>query len=381
MKVALLGYGTIGKDTAALIEACPALEVAQIYVRPGKENAAEKKTSDYEAILADPEIAAVAEAMGGLEPAYSMLKAALLHKKHVVTANKQLVSVHGPELARLAEEQGVAFLFNASCGGGLPYLTSIADARQSDRLEQVGGVLNGTTNFILNAVQLKGGDFDSALKEAQRRGFAELDPSDDIEGRDTARKCILACGVAFGRLPPEQEMAIEGIASLHPADVEFFHSRGLRCRLTARAGLAEGFLNVCVQPTLVTEDDPLYNLPGGSLVWYQGVGSGRVHMTARAAHNPTASAMVRDLTTAAQGRHFPMLPTDSRLVTPRADGMVCSYYLRVNGQLPQEPVWVWHPCDAGSWCETGPLPAADVHRMAQALRREGSEVFFAALPD
>ena len=152
MKVSVLGYGTVGVGVCSMLEAAPGLELRYVLVRPGKADKPFKVTS-IEEICADPETDAVAEVMGGLEPAYSYVSAALRAGKHVVTSNKALVAAHGPELASLAAEKGVGFLFSAACGGAVPFLHNLALAAESDRILSIGGILNGTTNFMLDAMQ------------------------------------------------------------------------------------------------------------------------------------------------------------------------------------------------------------------------------------
>jgi len=384
MKIALFGIGTVGSDVYQLLQKDGQLKADKIYVRPGKEDPAMGKTSDVQEILQDERIGAVAEMMGGLDPAYHHLQASIAAGKHAVTANKQLVSVYGIQLAQQAAEKGVAFLFSAACGGGLPFLSNIAQARRSDTILRIGGVLNATTNFILDAMQKDGGDYSVALRQAQEMGFAELDPSDDVQGRDTARKCILACGVAFDRLPSEESMEIEGITDLTLQDVAWFTERGLTCRLAASAGMLQGRLYAYVQPALFDASAPESSLCGAnSLAWYEGEACDCCYLLSRAKKNPTASAVVRDLKDAAAGTLKAHLRPECQAVAADNSLPLHSYYMRLQGDgcsLPEG--WAqesWHG-DGSCSCVTRPIAVAEMHRLAKQLRQQGNHVFFAALP-
>ena len=249
MKVAILGFGTVGVGVYEMLKSASDLEAGPVFVRRGKEDAP-FKVSDLNLILSDQSIDAVVEVMGGVEPAFSYVSAALQARKHVVTSNKALVAAHGLELNALARENGVGFLFSAACGGAIPFLHNLALASQTDRILSVGGILNGTTNLMLDEMQTLGCEYDEVLREAQRLGYAEADPSADVSGLDALRKIMLACAVAWGRLPTSG-LLHEGIEDLTSADIKHFQARGLVCRLLASASLTEhGVLNCCVQPVM-----------------------------------------------------------------------------------------------------------------------------------
>ena len=209
MKVAVLGYGTVGKGVVEMLRTCPLLEAGPVLVRPGKADEPFKVDS-LDAIIQDKSVDAVAEVMGGVEPAFSYCAEALKAGKHVVTSNKALVAARGIELNRLANENGVGFLFSAACGGAVPFLHNLELARQSDEILSLGGILNGTTNFMLDKMQSEGMDYDDVLKEAQALGYAEADPTADVTGLDALRKIMLGCAVAYDQLPTEG-LCIEGI--------------------------------------------------------------------------------------------------------------------------------------------------------------------------
>ena len=179
MKAAILGFGTVGVGVYEMLGKARGLEPGPVLVRPGKEDAP-FKVSSMEAIVNDPSVEAVAEVMGGIEPAFRYACQAMEAGKHFVTSNKALVAARGVELNRLAREKGVAFLFSAACGGGVPFLHNLALARESDSILSLGGILNGTTNYMLDAMQRLGLDYAEALADAQRLGYAEADPTADV---------------------------------------------------------------------------------------------------------------------------------------------------------------------------------------------------------
>ena len=191
MKIGLLGMGT---GVYEIAQSLPDVDVKWVLE---KRFQAAYITDDINVILSDPEIELVVETMGGLHPAYEFASSVLESGKHFVTANKLLVSAYGVELTKLAKEKGVAFLYGAACGGGIAYLANLTIARGIDRITALGGILNGTTNYILDSMQSKGGDYAAALSEAQQLGYAERDPSSDVDGLDTQRKLILASAVGF----------------------------------------------------------------------------------------------------------------------------------------------------------------------------------------
>ena len=380
MKAAILGFGTVGVGVYEMLQAAPGLEPGPVLVRPGKENEP-FKTSDLSAILADPSVDAVVEVMGGVEPAFSYTSAALKAGKHVVTSNKALVAAKGLELDALAREKGVGFLFSAACGGAIPFLHNLELAAESDRILSVGGILNGTTNFMLDAMQTSGVDYAEILAEAQRLGYAEADPSADVSGLDALRKIMLACAVAWGCLPVEG-LLHEGIESLSAADVSHFMAKGLICRLLASAQLGEdGSLAAFVQPMLFAAGSPETSVKKNfNLAKYRGVNAGDILLMGQGAGRyPTASAVVRDLSDLCSGRRA-MFPAGLRAVRADNGGMVCSYYVR----LPREAA------DAFPFSEieddgvvlrgvTKPLSVSFMHETAAALRAKGASIFFAGL--
>ena len=381
MKVAVLGYGTVGVGVYEMLKKAEGLEAGPVLVRPGKKDA-DFKVCDLNEIVADPSVDAVAEVMGGVEPAFSYAMAAIRAGKHFVTSNKALVAARGVELFHAANEQGVAFLFSAACGGGVPFLHNLARAVKTDEILSVGGILNGTTNFMLDRMQSSGMDYADALKQAQQLGYAEADPTADVTGLDALRKIMLACAVAWGVLPQEG-LLNEGIDSLSAADVADFMARGWTCRLIASGcRAADGRIAACVEPVLLSAGEAeCAVLKNFNLARYEGKNAGSIAMIGQGAGRwPTASAVLRDLSGIAEGETA-MFPAD--VCNGAADNAAeChAYYVRLpsacRGRLPAAEVL--SDADGVLRLLTDKMSVAAMHAAAKALRAEGCGVFFAAL--
>ena len=230
MKIGLLGMGTIGSGVFEISQNLSGVECKKVLE---KRFQAEYITDNIEGIVKDPEIELVVETMGGLHPAYEFAVHVLENKKHFVTANKLLVSVYGPELTALAKANGVGFLYGAACGGGIAYLANLEIARGIDRITSLGGILNGTTNYILDSMQSKGMDYAQALSEAQALGYAERDPSSDVDGLDTQRKLILSCAVGFDSYIKPEDIPTFGIRNVRSEDIAWGKEHSMVLRLCA----------------------------------------------------------------------------------------------------------------------------------------------------
>ena len=379
MKTAILGFGTVGVGVYEMLAKARGLEPGPVLVRPGKEDAP-YKVSSMEAIVNDPSVEAVAEVMGGIEPAYTYACAALKAGKHFVTSNKALVAAKGVELNRLAREKGAAFLFSAACGGGVPFLHNLALARESDSILSLGGILNGTTNYMLDAMQRLGLDYAEALADAQRLGYAEADPTADVSGLDALRKIMLACAVAYDLLPTEG-LLHEGIDSITAADVRHFQPRGYTCRLLASGGRTESGVYAYVEPVLLREGAPECSvLQNYNMARYEGANAGPIVLMGQGAGRwPTASAVLRDLSGILRGERE-MFPEGLR--RGEVDNSLCrhSYYVRLPAELAGELPAASAELDGDTVrMITEPLPVSQMHFEAKRLRARGASVFFAAV--
>lgn len=381
MKVAVLGYGTVGKGVFEMLAEARGLEQGPVLVRQGKMREI-FQTDSMERILMDGSIGAVVETMGGEEPAFSYVSAALRAGKHVVTANKALVAAHGLELARLARENGAAFLFSAACGGGVPFLHNLSLATQSDRVLTLGGILNGTTNYMLDAMQRRDLTYAQALADAQELGYAEADPTADVSGLDALRKIMLACAVAFDRLPGEG-LLHEGIEVFTAEDAADLKARGLVCRLVGRGGMAGDQVYAFVEPTLFAEGAPERSvLDNYNLARYEAKCAGPIILIGQGAGRyPTASAVLRDLSDVLQGKRAMLSPTCQ---SARADNSGCGhrYYVRVPAAFADRFPGA-DAAESGGIVRlvTQPMTVLEMHEKAAALRQAGATLFFAGIEE
>jgi homoserine dehydrogenase len=312
LKIAIAGLGTVGAGTlrllqknAELLEARGGrrLVVAAVAARDrrrdrGIDLSAARWYGDAAAMAADPEIDVVVELIGGSEgTARAVVEAALAHGKHVVTANKALLAHHGGALARTAEERGAALLFEAAVAGGIPVLKALREGLGANRIERIYGILNGTCNYILTTMRESGREFQEVLGEAQKLGYAEADPSFDIDGVDAAHKLAILASVAFGSPVDIAGVHVEGIRHVSALDIEFAAELGYRIKLLGLARKTEHGLEQRVHACMVPRSAPIAHVDGVfNAVVVEGDFVGRVMFEGRGAGaEPTASAVVADL--------------------------------------------------------------------------------------
>ena len=334
IKVAVLGYGTVGSGVVEVIDrnndivsANSGDKVEVKYILdlrdfPGDPNES-KLIHDVDVIMNDPEVSIVCETMGGVGAAYKFTKAALEKGKSVCSSNKELVAKHGAELMKVAKEHGCAYLFEASVGGGIPVLRTLTTALTAERITQIAGILNGTTNFILTKMEEEGAGFDETLKKAQDLGYAEKDPTADIEGHDTARKISILADIMSGHFVDSDKVHTVGITSIDKSDIALASKAGFKIRLLGIAERAEDdSVSAKVAPFLVKKGHPLAgvcdvfnavfvtgNMLGETM--YYGKGAGKL---------ATASAVVADVIDAARKGSSTMYSGwDDEPVKARAD--------------------------------------------------------------
>ena len=316
IQIAVLGYGTVGSGVVEVIntnhssinkkagEEINIKYVLDLRDFPG-DPIQEKIVHDFDVILNDPEIKIVVEVMGGVEPAYTFTKKALLAGKSVCTSNKELVARHGAELLEIARERNINYLFEASCGGGIPIIRPLNSSLTADEIDEITGILNGTTNYILTEMAEKGSDFADVLKEAQDLGYAERNPEADVEGYDACRKIAILSSLAFGRQVDYEDIYTEGISKITATDIKYAKAMGQMIKLLAVSRKVDGSFYAMVSPVLVGPSDPLYSVNGvfnaifvhgnvlGDAMFY-GSGAGKL---------PTASAVVGDVVDCAKHLH------------------------------------------------------------------------------
>ena len=313
-KIGLLGLGTVGAGTAQILLSpeqrhplVKELEIAKVGVRSldkprGVALPSNCFTTDLESIVFDPDVDIVVEVIGGIEPARSLVLKAIHHGKHVVTANKALIARHSDEIFTAAEKAGVYVLLEAAVGGGIPVIEPLKQSLCANRIDRITGILNGTTNYILTRMKNEGGDFGAILADAQALGYAEADPTADVDGLDAADKIAIVASLAFGGRINLDDVYCEGIRQIAVADITYADRLGFVIKLLATAqrdhsGRQPEQLQLRVHPALVPKDHPLANVndvfnamlvegePIGQVMFYgPGAGSG-----------PTASAVVSDI--------------------------------------------------------------------------------------
>ena len=318
MKVAILGFGTVGSGTAemltknrALLKAHAGEEVEIKYIvdiRTFPDSPfADRIINDFSVVEKDEEISIVIEVIGGAKIAYDFTKRALLAGKSVVTSNKELVATHGAELLEIAKEKGCYYLFEAAVGGGIPVLSPLVNDLAHNEISEVSGILNGTTNYILTRMFSSGASFEAALAEAQAKGYAEADPTADVEGHDAARKIAILGALASGKIVPADAIHTEGIRSIRAEDVAAAAKIGCSIKLLGRYLHTEnGDTFLLVAPFLLPADSPLSGISdvyNGVLV--RGNFVGDVMFYGRGAGSePTASAVVADVDKIARGMAY-----------------------------------------------------------------------------
>lgn len=308
IKIAVMGYGTIGSGVVEVLD----INKNNIAKRAGKEIEVkyildlrdflgdpiqDKIVHDYKTIVEDPEVRIVVETMGGVEPAYTFVKAMLEAGKHVTTSNKALVAAKGAELIALAKEKNVNFMFEASVGGGIPIIRPLNSCLTADEIEEITGIVNGTTNYMLSKMTDEGVEFEAALKDAQAKGYAEKDPTADVEGYDSCRKIAILTSLVCGQQVDFEDIHTEGITKISAIDIRYAKAMGRSIKLLATSKKIKDGYAAMVAPYLLSAANPLFSVSDvynaifvhgnvlGDAMFY-GSGAGKL---------PTASAVVADI--------------------------------------------------------------------------------------
>ena len=349
MKVAILGYGTIGSGVAEVLRVNqdqlskkvgePVTLKYVLDIRDTIPEDGDKLINDFSIIEKDDEIKLVVETMGGIHPAYEFVKACLEKGKHVVTSNKALVDAFGSKLIGIAKEHHCNFYFEASVGGGIPVIRTIYHNYAGENLTEITGIMNGTTNFILTNMREKGADFDEVLAEAQRLGYAERDPSSDIDGFDTSRKTAILLSMASGNRCRHEDIYTEGIRNISKLDFDYARELGMTIKLLGSVQQVEDKYFAYVVPMVIPRSDPLFSVDGvfngikivgnclGTTMLY-GMGAGKL---------PTASAVVSDIIAAVRHQdEFQGIGWSEKMLEIEPMGSnAFNYLLRVEGTFEE----------------------------------------------
>lgn len=346
VNVAVLGYGTVGSGVFdVLVKNHDSIakkigdDIKVKYVLDLREFPGDPVESvlvhDFDTIINDPEIDIVAEAMGGLDPAYTFAKRTLEAGKNYCTSNKELVAMYGPELLELAKSKGKNFLFEASVGGGIPIIRPLNQSLTADDITEITGILNGTTNFILTKMDKEGLAFEDVLKEAQELGYAEKDPTADVEGYDACRKIAILSSLAYGLHVNFEDIYTEGITKITALDFKYASKLGLSIKLFGKSKKIDGKCYAMVAPFMISTESPLYCVNGvmngilvngeviGDIMFY-GSGAGKY---------PTASAVVADIVDEAKhlNKHIMSLWSSKKLELEDIKSNRCKFFVRVSG--------------------------------------------------
>lgn len=350
VNIAVMGYGTVGSGVVEVIDTNSDIinqragdvinvkYVLDIRDFPG-DPIQEKIVHDINVILEDPEIKIVVEVMGGVEPAYTFVKSCLEAGKSVVTSNKALVAKHGASLLSIARERELNFLFEASVGGGIPIIRGLNSCLTADKIEEITGILNGTTNYMLSKMFYEDAEYDEVLKEAQDNGYAERNPEADVEGYDACRKIAILSSLISGQQVDFEDIYTEGITKITKTDMHYAKHMGMTIKLLASSKRHGNHLHAIVAPALLGKEHPLYNVNDvfnaifvhgnmlGDAMFY-GSGAGKL---------PTASAVVADVVDEAKHLHrniMTMWKNEKLRLLPIEDTQK-RYFVRLSGNVQE----------------------------------------------
>ena len=373
MRIGLLGFGVVGRGVYELTAAREDMQVAKVVCLEDVTLPDADVTRDFQSILNDDSIDTVVEAMGGLHPAYEFVRAAMEAGKHIVTSNKALVATFYDELMPLAQEKGLSFRCTAAVGGGIGWLSELERSRRAQKLEQIRGIMNGTCNYVLDSMTRLGLDYGEALKQAQSLGYAEANPSTDVEGIDTWHKTILSANVAFGISVNREQVPVCGIDKILAEDVAAFAEHGMVCKLIGAATRGETGISACVQPTLFAKGTLEAAVPANyNLITFRGESSGIMSFYGQGAGRyPTAYNVVQDCVDLLEGKGF-YSPYGEKTEVSNQEEMC--YYVR-----GEEDAWLAEHTREhwGSGVTTCPVSVQQIH----SWRKAHPNAFLAALPE
>lgn len=385
INIAVMGYGTVGSGVVEVIntnhdsinkrvgEEINIKYVLDLREFPG-DPAEHLIIHDFEQIVNDPEVKIVVETMGGLEPAHTFVRRCLEAGKSVATSNKALVAKFGVELMEIAKAKNINFLFEASCGGGIPIIRPLNSSLTADEIDEITGILNGTTNYMMTKMSMEGADFDEVLKDAQAKGYAEADPTADIEGHDACRKIAILSTLAFGQFVDFEEVYTEGITKITAVDMEYAKKMGKTIKLLGTSRKVDNGFYAMVAPFLVGPESPLYSVNDvfnaifvhgnvlGDAMFY-GSGAGKL---------PTASAVVGDVVDAARHMHCTIMNnwSSGKLELLPTDDVECRFFVRMKESSRDEAETVFGECEIMTLSEHPEEFAVVTPVMTEAVYKE-----------
>ena len=338
MNIGLLGFGVVGRGVYEITEKRNDMQVTKVLCLEDINLPDAEAVKNIKEIVEDASIDTVVEAMGGLHPAYEFVRAAIEAGKNVVTSNKALVCTFYDELLPLAKKMGVSFRSTAAVGGGIGWLSELERARRVQTINEVGGIMNGTCNYILDTMTRQGLAYDEVLKTAQKLGYAEANPSTDVDGIDTWHKVILSSNIAFGISMDKQSVPVAGIRNIKAEDVENFKAHGYVCKLISTGKRTENGFAAYVQPTLVKAGEPEAAVPMNyNLITFIGETSERMSFYGQGAGRyPTAYNVVQDLVDVLAGKGF-YAPYGEKVAADNTEKL--TWYVRGDWAGETSEVW------------------------------------------
>ena len=373
MNIGLLGFGVVGRGVYEITASRPDMQVTKVLCLEDITLPDAQAVKDFKEILNDAEIDTVVEAIGGLHPAYDFVRAAMEAGKNVVTSNKALIANFYDELLPLSKEKGVMLRCTAAVGGGIGWLSELERVRRVETISRVGGIMNGTCNYILDSMTRLGLTYADALRQAQELGYAEANPSTDVDGIDTWHKLIISANVAFGVSLDRSGIPAAGIRNITAEDVANFKAHGLTCKLVSTGKNNTGKFHAYVQPALFTATEPESVVPTNyNLITLVGNTSGRQSFFGQGAGRyPTAYNVVQDLVDLCNGTGF-YSPYGQKVQVENNEKL--PYYIR-GGELS-----AFADVVAETWGEaivTKPIAVMEVH----GWLKENEGAFIAAMPN
>lgn len=374
MKVGIMGFGTVGCGAYKIAKNTKGIEIVKIFsrrLRPEYEPMLTEDgkldifTTNPEEIWQDERIDCVIESMGGVEPAKEYVLACLNAGKHVVTPNKNLISACYDELMCVANENGVQLKYTATAGGGIPWLYNLKRTTRCDDIIEVRGIVNGTCNYILDAMHTDGVDYDDILKTAQELGYAEANPAADVEGTDTLRKTVISANIAFSTVISEESVPCAGIDGITAEDIKWFNDRGYTCKLMMNVKkVGDGKIAAYVEPTLFGPDSLEANVKtNNNLITLVGESIGTQSFYGQGAGMlPTGESVIQDCIDILEGGPQHHIYTSIPMIVDNA-AEEHRYYVRTGGKQGV----------------TKPTSVLEMHHLASAIKEGGVDVFFAAI--
>lgn len=379
MKIAILGFGVVGSGAYEVLEKAGFKVKKVLDVRPHPE-LGDVLTSDYDEILNDKEIGVVAEAIGGLEPAHTFAVKALKAGKSFVSSNKHLICTYYDELHTLAKENGVSLCYTSSAGGGIPWLYNLKRSVRCDDIYKICGIMNGTTNFILDAMISDGRDFDEVLKEAQSLGYAEANPSADIDGLDTARKTAISSSIAFDTVIKESDVSVFGMRNIKKCDIDYITKKlGKTVRYLGYGVKTDDSVSVFVEPTILEKGALEANVNKNfNMISLFGESVGRLSFYGQGAGKyPTGNAVAQDVIDVINGAS-PLVYEPKDVKTDNS-ALKRKYYIRTSSSLASDIFRAEEKDGDTRYIITKETDVLSVHALAKEILKESPDSFFAGI--